>query len=73
MHDLPKSTSISRDQSQFILGGGMLKCTSVGQICRCSVSSVGDDDTTTCSFGRMCFIISFPDFAKHLSVSFLLL
>jgi hypothetical protein len=32
MHDLPKSISVSRDQSQFLLGGGLLKRTSIGQI-----------------------------------------
>jgi hypothetical protein len=52
MHDLPKSISISRDQSQFLLGGGMLKRTSIGQIRRCSVSSeflesFGDDENKT--------------------------
>jgi hypothetical protein len=52
MHELPKSMSVSRDQSQFVLAGGLLKRTTFGSIRRCSVSSeflesFGDDDNST--------------------------
>jgi PIF1 helicase. len=48
MHDIPKAMSVTRDQSQFMLGGGILKRTSYGTIRRCSVSSLYWEDLLDC-------------------------
>jgi len=44
MHDIPKSISVTRDQSQYVLGGGILKRTTYGSIRKCSVTTSYWDD-----------------------------
>ncbi len=40
MNEISKNMSVTRDQSQFLLGGGSLKRSSVGTPLKCSVSSM---------------------------------
>jgi hypothetical protein len=54
MHDIAKGMSVTRDQSQYMLSGGVLK-RSYGTIRKCSVSSVSLDDIGVEDNGRKTF------------------
>lgn len=44
MNEISKNMSVTRDQSQFILGGGIMKRSSLGTPLKCSVSSIDVSD-----------------------------